>query len=131
MRFFNMTLGAILLSAAPGLANPPLQDQSEIQEGMIIAGMAIEIADNCDDLNVRLVRGMNHLRALEDRARELGYSDEEIDSYIENDAEKDRLESLARTRLVDLGVVPGSDASYCRVGEAQVASNTAVGRLLR
>ena len=64
-------------------------------------------------------------------ASDLGYSDEEIDDYVNDRNEKKRLEAIARAKLVTLGVVEGEEASYCAVGRAQIAANTRVGWLLR
>ncbi|HEV8034324.1 DUF5333 family protein, partial [Yoonia sp.] len=64
-------------------------------------------------------------------ASSLGFSDDEIDAYINDDAEKDRLEGIARAQLAGLGAVADDPDSYCAVGRAQIAANTRVGWLLR
>ena len=49
----------------------------------------------------------------------------------DHEAEKDRLEGIARAQLASLGAVPGQEATYCTVGRAQMDASTRVGWLLR
>ena len=118
-------------SAWPAQAQTPLKDVAYVRDGIIYVGMAYELSERCDDLSARLFRGISYLNSLRNHARELGYSEAEIDAYVNDDAEKDRLEGIARTALADLGVIEGDEASYCAVGRAQIAANTRVGWLLR
>lgn len=126
-----LTFGAVLAApmATPVAANPAQVER--VTEGLIAAGMAIELDDNCGAVDVRLLRGLNFLQGLKSHLSDLGYSNAEIDAYIDNDAEKDRLEAIARQRLSDLGVRVGETETYCIVARGQIAQDTAVGRLLR
>ncbi|MCF2903434.1 DUF5333 domain-containing protein [Octadecabacter sp. CECT 8868] len=110
-------------------ANP--RNVEYVTEGLIAAGMAVELGDYCGSVDVRLIRGLNFLQGLKRHLDDLGYTDAEIEQYIDNDVEKERLEGIARQRLADLGVRPGDSASYCTVARAQMAAGTQVGRLLR
>lgn len=122
---------ALCLVAAPAAANPPLAEQAEISEGLIAAAIAYEIGDKCDSLDARLLRGIAFLNGLRSRASDLGYSDAEIDAYMDDRAEKRRLEAVARQRLRDLGGVEGDWDSYCAVGRDQMAAGSQIGQLLR
>lgn len=132
MTHFTKTFGAVALGlafAAPASANPANVDR--VTEGLIITGMAYELSEECGNVNARMIRGLNYLMGLKRHLEDLGYSDAEIDAFIDNDVEKDRLEGIARQRLADLGVRTGDEASYCAVARAQMAADTPVGRLLR
>lgn len=120
-----------VMSAGHLSAQTALKDVAEVRDGIIYVGMAYEISEECGSIDARLFRGIGYLQSLRRRASDLGYSDAEIDAYINNDAEKDRLEGIARAQLAQLGVVRGDEASHCAVGRAQIASNTRVGWLLR
>lgn len=122
---------ALSLVAGAALANPPLRDVEHVAEGLIAAGMAIEISEQCDSISARLLRGMSFLNGLEDHALGLGYTQDEIDAYIGDRTEKARLEGIARMRLSELGAEAGNAESYCAVGRSQIAAGTQVGRLLR
>jgi len=128
----SMTCAALLgltLSASAASANPA--NVERVTEGLISAGMAIELGDQCRDVRVRMLRGINFLQGLKSHLSDLGYSGREIDAFIDSDVEKDRLEAIARERLSDLGVVEGNGATYCTVARAQIAQGTQVGQLLR
>ncbi|SHE64584.1 hypothetical protein SAMN05444339_101967 [Loktanella atrilutea] len=108
-----------------------LKDEAEIRDGLLVVGMAYEISEKCGSIDARKLRGITTLLNLKSRARDLGYSSEEIDTYVDDKAEKKRLEGIARAQLVQLGVVPGEEETYCAVGRDQIAKGTGVGRLLR
>ena len=120
-----------VMLATPLAAQTPLRDVAKVRDGIIFVGMAYEISEQCDELSARLFRGLGYLNSLRSHARELGYSEAEIEAYIDDRAERDRLEAIARTALADLGVVDNDADSYCAVGRAQIAANTRVGWLLR
>lgn len=130
----NSVIGLSLvlgLAAGAASANPPLRDVEYVTEGLIAAGMAIEISEKCDSISARLLRGFNLLNDLEKHALGLGYSQAEVDAYVDDRTEKARLEGIARQRLAELGASADNPQSYCAVGQQQIAAGTAVGRLLR
>lgn len=129
---FIIAAAALVCGLAGNLsAQTALRDQPEVRDGIIFVGMAYEISEQCDDIRARTFRGLGFLQSLKRRARELGYSDAEIDAYVSDRDEKRRLEAIAREQLSLLGVVADDPATYCSVGRAQMAANTRVGWLLR
>ncbi len=108
-----------------------LANEPSITEGLIGVAIAYEIGERCDDISARRFAGINYLLALKREALNLGYSDEEIDAFIDNDAAQDALEAEARQRLRDLGAVSGQWDTYCTVGRSQMAGGTVAGQLLR
>ena len=124
-------LFTLTLTAQSALALGPLKDVATVRDGIIAVGMAYEIGDKCGSIEARYLRGLGVLNQIKAEAAGLGYSDAEIDAYIGDDAEKDRLEAMARQQLADLGAVVGDEASFCAVGAAQIAAGTQVGQLLR
>lgn len=122
---------ATVFSAGHLSAQTALKDVAKVRDGIIAVGMAYEISEKCGSINARLFRGLGYLQSLRQHARDLGYTEAEIDAYINDDEEKDRLEAIARGHLATLGVVVGEEATYCAVGREQMAANTRVGWLLR
>lgn len=122
---------AVLTMSSPLVAKPALKDVAYVRDGIITVGIAYEISQKCDTISARLLRGFAYLNGLKGHARSLGYTDAEIESYIDDDAEKARLESVARTRLTQMGAVSGDAQSYCALGQAEIAQGSAVGQLLR
>jgi hypothetical protein len=113
------------LSAQTALAN-----EAEITEGLIAAGQAYEISEKCGAISARSIRGAFFLNGLRIRATELGYSNSQIETYIDDRAEQRRLEGIARTRLFGKGAVAGQEQTYCAVGRAEIAAGSQIGRLL-
>lgn len=133
-RYMLQTLALITgfaILAGATAAKPGLSNETRITDGLINTAIAYEIGRKCDTLEPRIIQGINFLYELRNHAQGLGYSGAEIDAYIDNNAEKDRLERIARDRLRSMGGVDGQWDTYCAVGEAQIASGTQIGRLLR
>lgn len=130
-KLFCSASAALLFAVAPGHAQTPLRDVAIVRDGIIWVGMAYELSDKCGDLSARLFRGLGYLNSLKRHAKDLGYSDAEIEAYIDDRAEKDRLEEIARDNLAALGVVEGEEETYCAVGQDQIDAKTRVGWLLR
>ncbi|MFZ3581295.1 DUF5333 domain-containing protein [Loktanella sp. DJP18] len=123
---------ALLAGALTGTAQAAgLKDEAEIRNGLLVVGMAYEISEKCESIDARWIAGASTLLNLKSRARQLGYSNAEIDAYVDDKVEKARLEGIARAQLVQLGVTPGVEETYCTVGRDQIAKGTGVGRLLR
>ena len=123
-----------LICAAPGALaaqeRPPLGEVKAITEGLIETAIAYEIDQVCEALDGRRLQGIALLWSLNSEARRLGYSQEEIRAFIDDDAEKDRLEAIARERLRGMGAVEGQAETYCDVGRAEIARASQIGRLL-
>lgn len=126
---FAMAFVAALATQAP--AQTALKDVARVRDGIIQVGMAYEISEQCNSISARLVRGLSFLQELKSYAKNQGFSDEQIESYVDDRAEKRRLEGMARQQLTALGAVDGDSASFCAVGRDQIARKTRVGWMLR
>lgn len=122
--------GFIVIAGATA-ARADLRDERQITEGLIATAIAYEIGDKCDSLDARLLAGVNYLWSLRRQASDLGYSDAEIDDYVDNRNEQRRLEAIARDRLRGMGAIEGQWDTYCDVGRAEIAEDSRIGRLLR
>ncbi len=131
MRNLIMSAAVLAMGLTGAAQAAGLKDEAEIRNGLLVVGMAYEISEKCGEIDARTFRGITTLLNLKSRARELGYSGTEIDNYVDDKVEKTRLEVIARSQLVQLGVVPGEEATYCAVGRDQIGKGTGVGRLLR
>ena len=122
--------GLLAALLTPATAAAGLRDERAITEGLIVVGMAKEIGDLCPAIAPRKLRGINYLWSLAREAQGLGYSRAEIEAFVEDDAEKDRLEAIARERLAAKGARPGDAEAHCAVGRAEIAAGSAIGRFL-
>ena len=112
-------------------ANVPLKDVEEISEGLLQVGMADMIRNNCDTISARIIAAALFINGLENRARKLGYSKAEINSYVKNEPEKARLLGIARARLQNKGVILDQPKTYCTVGLAEINARSSIGKLLK
>ncbi len=110
---------------------PPLGQQARIWEGLLQTAMAYEIGNVCDSLEARMAQGWVYLLSLNASALDLGYSAEQVDAFIDDEAEQARLEAEARARLSALGAVDGHPETFCEVGRAEIAKGSRTGLLLR
>ena len=74
--------------AGSASAQTALKDVQYIRDGIIHVGMAYQIGESCDSLRARTLRGLGFLNSLRAHASELGYSDDEIDAYVNDKAER-------------------------------------------
>ena len=122
---------AIIAALAATSATADLRDETQITEGIIAVGIAYEVSQQCPSISPRRIRGINYLYALKGMASDLGYSDAEIEAFIDNKSEEKRLEGIARQRLAARGASAGSPESFCVIGREEMAKGSAIGRLLR
>lgn len=125
-----LVLGFAVMAGATA-ANPEIGQVTHITEGLINTAIAYEIDRVCDSISGRRIDGINFLWSLKEHANELGFSDDEVRAYVDNRAEQDRLEAIARDRLRDMGAVEGQPETYCSVGRAEMAARSDIGRFLR
>ncbi|MEM6275780.1 MAG: DUF5333 domain-containing protein [Pseudomonadota bacterium] len=117
-------LGATLSARSPG-------DVSEVRNGLLAVAVGNLIQENCATISPRLIRVYSLRNQLLAAARSEGFTDAEIDAYVDDKAARARLEVEAAAYLRQNGVVDGANDTYCTVGRAEIAANSAVGRLLR
>jgi len=127
-----MTMALILsLSAGALSAKPPLRDVPEVDGTLLAVGIADEIRRNCPDISARIIKALGVVKSVGARARELGYTDEEITAYRKSEVEKARLEAERDAYLAKGGVTPGSSDAYCRLGRQEIEKGGRIGALLR
>lgn len=130
-RYFAFFAAATLLTCGPALAKIPLKEVAHVRDGLLIVGAANEIRKNCDRISPRILRAYTYMKGLERHASDLGYTDAEIEAYVENKAEKERLEAIVLQMLVKRGVDPSVPATYCSAGVSEISQGTSIGRLLK
>ncbi|SEQ39764.1 DUF5333 domain-containing protein [Thalassovita taeanensis] len=126
-----LAMGASGLVAGGANAKPPLREVSEIHDGLLAVGIADEIRKNCGSISARMFRAINYVEGLKGRARDLGYTEDEIKAYYKSDVEKARMRALGEAYLKANGVSRANPASFCVLGEAEIAKASLIGKLLR
>mgnify|MGYP003134188608 CR=1 FL=1 len=119
------------LLAAPVAAKPPLRDVPAIDDALLDLGIADRIRKNCPDISARMLTAIGYLYGLKDKARDLGYSDAEIEAYVDSDAEKARMKARGAAFFKARGVDTSDPQSYCALGRAEIQKSSRIGSLLK
>ena len=136
MRTLVRHLTILALVATPLLplqaqAKPPLREVAAIDDALFDLGIADRIRKNCPTISARMLKAIGYVRGLERKARDLGYTQAEIDAYTDSDADKDRLRAKAAAFFAAKGVDPARPESYCAVGLEEIQKSSRIGSLLR
>jgi len=138
----------LVLAAVPARAQTPAQaaprDQSQaqvnavlrqdarIRESLMAAGIAAAIAQRCPTIEGRDMRARTDALGLYNHARGLGYTRQQIRSFIDDQAEKERMRGEIRAWFRARGLQDDGPAEgFCDLGRAQIAENAPAGRYLR
>lgn len=132
MKIASLTAAAVLASglAAPAFAKTPLSHERYITDRLIAARVADRIRRECPSLNGRVVYAYGEARKLQRYALDRGYSKAEIDRFLDDRKEKDRIYAVAEKYLTQQGARKGNPESFCKVGRQEMANGTVSGSLL-
>lgn len=122
-----MTLGAL---AGPAAALEPLSQERYINDRLIAARVADRIRRECPTLDARVLYAYSQARALERYALDKGYSRQQVDAFLDDKAERQRIYAVADDYMARNGVRKGDAESYCRLGRQEIANGTVAGSLL-
>ena len=118
------------LTALPAAALEPLSQERYINDRLIAARIADRIRRECPSIDGRIVYAYMQARALKKYARDKGYSEAQIDAFLDSRADKDRIYAVAEDYMAKNGVKPGDAESFCRLGRDEIARQTVAGSLL-
>jgi hypothetical protein len=125
-----MILALMLGMASPVLAQPSLSDNTYINDRLIQARVADRIRKECPSISARFAYALSQARALKQYARDQGYSEDEIDAFLESKPDKKRVKAAAEAYLAANGVVDGNAQSFCALGVKEIANKTVAGSLI-
>jgi len=123
-------LAASLAFAAP-LSAAGLQDETEINNGLLAVGIADEIRNRCDSISARTFTALSFLNSLKREARKKGYSNDEISAYTKSKAEKAKMRERGHAYLAQNNASTSDAASMCRLGREEINKRSQIGVLLR
>lgn len=144
-----MTPGIFLRISATALLLSPLatsvaasQSQAEVNEtlrttpsiynGLFTAALIKHVTDTCPAIEPPgKVRRVTYFLGLYNQARGLGFSRDQIEAFVEDKSEQDRLRGIVESHLTRAGVDPRSETQVCAYARTQIAERTALGRQLR
>ena len=117
---------ALILALTLGSVDVPA-----IDNGLMNVAIADAIRKSCDNINARLIRAYSELNRLKALARDMGYTEKEVERYVTSREEKARMKAKAEQFLAENGVRADDIPALCRFGQRQIESQTEIGQLLR
>lgn len=118
--------------ASPSAATEmPLVENEYVVNGFYVIGTADIIRKTCPTIDARIFRAVRLLGSLERYAKDQGYSEAEIDEFLDDKAAEDALRLRIKEDLAKRGAPHGDVEGHCRVGMEEIAAGTSIGRLLR
>ena len=123
-------LGLAVLSH-PASADTGLSQEADINEGLVIMAAADKIRRSCDTIGGQLGRAKRNANTIKDVARSRGYSDQEIDAFLNDKAERARVREQRNVYFQNQGASNLDHASLCVLGHAEIARKSQIGHLLK
>jgi hypothetical protein len=130
-RSLFLAIGFWLTTALSSAAQVPLIEEAYVNRMLTIATISDEVRKRCDRIEARWVRVANEAFRLERYALGLGYSQDEIQTFLDSREAKARWFRDRDAYLNSNGATRDDPESYCRLGEAEIAANSTIGFLLR
>ena len=127
----TIAMAALMAVPAAAEAKPPLRDVKEIDNELYYIAIANEISEYCPSISGRRLKAISVMWGLRSKANDLGYTDREIRSYVESDAEKDRMRTKGEAYLASNGVTYENPTTFCTLGQKEIKRNSAIGVYLR
>ncbi|WP_325168777.1 DUF5333 domain-containing protein [Paracoccus caeni] len=108
----------------------PLAQEKYINDRLIAARIADRIRRECPSYNARMIYAYGQARALKRYALEQGYSNAQIDTFLDDRAERRRIYAVAEQYLTSKGAKEGDAQSFCAVGQQEFANNSYIATFL-
>lgn len=121
-------IGALL--ATPAAALESLSREKYINDRLIAARIADRIRRTCPSIDGRILYAYGEARKLKTYARNKGYSNAQIDAFLDSKDDKTRIYAVAEDYLKRKGAKPGDPQSFCAIGRQEIANKTIIGSLL-
>lgn len=130
MKRLILPLALVAAFASPAAALEPLSTERHINDSLISARVADRIRKTCPSIDGRVIYAFSQARALKSYARAKGYSEAEIEAFLDSKAERARIYAVAEAYLAQQGATEGDAESYCAVGRNEIAGKSLIGSLL-
>ena len=131
LRFFVLIcfswLSFILIANAKSL----LIENENIWHELLQISVASKISEKCTSIEARKIKGLFALLEIKSVAKELGYTDNEINEFVSSEENKKKLKNETDVYLLDNGVDLNNVKTVCLFGLSEIDQETTIGSLLR
>lgn len=119
-----------LSAAVAAQALPPLSQNTYVTDRLIAARVADRIRRTCPTISARLIYAYTQARALKNYALKQGYSNDQIEAFLDDKAEKRKIYATAEKYLADNGATEGNVEGFCALGRKEIDNKTIAGSLI-
>ncbi|MBC7165033.1 MAG: DUF5333 domain-containing protein [Roseovarius sp.] len=128
----RLSLGLILGVglAVPGAGAASLSQEADINQRLIEMSVADEIRKRCDSISARIFRGLGVMNEIKAEAMARGYSEAEIEAYVNDKEEKRKIRARADAYIRAHGAEPNDGPSLCALGRDEIEKQSRIGALL-
>ncbi len=122
---------ALIGNSVGASAQSGLYQEKDINDGLLVIAVADKIRRGCDRISARIFRARSYATNLKELAASRGYSDAEIDEYIENDENEAKMRARRNAYFKARGASNLDPESLCVLGQAEIQKQSQIGVLLR
>ena len=112
----SLVILSISAATAGAQARVALNEESHINSSLLSATIGAIIAKHCDAIVPRKLNAVMKAWQLKNYALRKGYSNEEIDAFLNSKTEQNRMKVAANRYLKAQGVIVDQPATYCVAG---------------
>ena len=131
MRLMTSALLSLALTTSAGMAQAGLSQENDINDGLLVLAVADKIRRECDVIGGRLFTARSYAKQLRELATDRGYSDAQVDAYINDKMEKAKMRERRNAYFASKGASNLDPDSLCVLGRDEIARGTQVGKLLK
>lgn len=131
MRLILTTLIALSLGGMANAARADLAAEQDINAGLLAIAAANKIRRECGDLSGNYWAARSYVNQLKDLATSRGYTEAQIDAYVNDDAEKAKMRERRNAYFKSKGASNLDAASLCRLGREEIKNRSRIGSFLK
>ncbi|MEO3413835.1 DUF5333 domain-containing protein [Roseovarius sp. CAU 1744] len=126
----SLTVGLLAVSGGVS-AQSGLHNETDINDRLLIVSVVDKINRGCDSIGVKFFKAQRFVNDLKSDATSLGYSRQEVNSYIENKANRAEMRKRRNAYFNSKGASNLDPQSLCVLGHAEIKQQSRIGTLLR
>ena len=132
MKVLTLSVAVAATAASAGAkVKPGLPGEEDINAGLLVVAVADKIRRECSDISARFLTARSYVSSLKEMASERGYTDSEIEAYINDDLENEKMRMRRNAFFESRGASNLDPASLCALGQAEIQKQSQIGLLLR
>ncbi|QYX55620.1 DUF5333 domain-containing protein [Roseovarius sp. SCSIO 43702] len=128
---FTLSLALVAGSMGAVSAKAGLQNEKDINAGLLAVAAADKIRRECDSIGGRFFTARAYANQLKAMAKERGYTDAEIDAYVNSKANQRAMRERRNAYFKSKGASNLDAQSLCVLGRAEMSKKSAIGVLLK